>query len=255
MIKLIDSHCHLDQLKDPQADLTEAVGMGVEAVVCVGTNFASNPKNLQLAKEISSLKLVVALGIHPTEIESARIDESLDFIRANIAQAKAIGEIGLDFWNKEAKKRPEKKAEQEQVFIAQLKLAWEFNLPVSIHSRGAWQRCLELCLQEKTEKAVFHWYSGPLEILAEILKAGFFISVTPALMYSPQHQAAAKAAPLEKIFLETDSPVFFGTPLEGFSARPKHVLETLKLLAALKSVSQEAVAQTTTASAEEFFNL
>ncbi|MFZ5800645.1 MAG: TatD family hydrolase [Candidatus Omnitrophota bacterium] len=253
MFKFIDSHCHLDQLADPLADLKTAAEMEVGAVVCVGTDFASNPRNLELAKAASSLKLVVALGIHPTEIESAKFGEALDFIRANIGKAKAVGEIGLDFWNKEAKKKAEKKTEQEEVFIAQLKLAKEFDLPVSIHSRGAWQRCLELCLEDKIKKAVFHWYSGPIEVLEGILKAGFFISVTPALMYSPQHQAAAKAAPIEKLFLETDSPVYYGEKGEGFSARPKDVLKTAQLLAALKNLSLEDIAQTTTANAREFF--
>jgi TatD DNase family protein len=56
-------------------------------------------------------------------------------------------------------------------------------------------------------KPRFHWYSGPLEVLEEILADGYFISATPALAYSPPHQAAVQAAPLSRILIETDAPV------------------------------------------------
>jgi TatD DNase family protein len=253
MLKVIDSHCHLDQLDDPEQALLNAVAAGVEAVVCVGTSLESNLKNLELMQKPSRLKLILGLGIHPTEIESEKIEEGMDFIRQNIRSAACIGEIGLDFWRKEIKKNPQKKAEQEEVFIRQLALAREFALPVSIHSRGSWQRCLEILKGSGVKKAVFHWYSGPLDVLQEIITQGFYISATPALMYSQQHQAAIKSAPLEKIFLETDSPVFYGEEAGGFRAEPKDVVKTLELVAKLKEVSPEVVAQTTTSGAGKFF--
>ncbi|MDP3143245.1 MAG: TatD family hydrolase [Candidatus Omnitrophota bacterium] len=255
MLKLIDSHCHLDQLTDIVGALERAAQAGVEAVVCVGTNYASDISNLDLIREQQNPKLYLALGIHPTEIETEKIEAALKFINENVKAAVAIGEIGLDFWQKGIKKDPAKKLEQEEVFKKQLALAKEFDLPVSIHSRGSWQRCLELTQESKVKKAVFHWYSGPVDILQEIINAGFFVSATPALMYSPQHQEAMQSAPAEKILLETDSPVFFGERETGFQAEPKDVFKTLKLLSALKGILEEELAQITTQNAKELFGI
>jgi len=255
MLKLIDSHCHLDQTEDIERVLRNAVEAGVEAIVCVGTNYESNLKNLELVQKFQQPKLLLALGLHPTEIETEKIETALEFIRQNINMAVAIGEIGLDFWNKEAKKNPQKKLEQEEVFRKQLLIAKEFDLPVNIHSRGSWVRCLEMVKKAEVKKVVFHWYSGSVEVLKEILAEGFFISATPALMYSPQHQEAIKLAPLERLFLETDSPVFYGEGAGGFRAEPKDVFRTLQLVARLKTLSEETVAKTTTENVRAFFKI
>ena len=255
MAELIDSHCHLDQLDNVEQVLKNAQAAGVWGIICVGTDLDSNRKNLELKRRFSEPKLFPALGIHPTEIETDKIASAMEFIRANIKEAVAIGEIGLDFWHKGVKKNPQQKTEQEEVFGCQLALARESNLPVSIHSRGAWQRCLKMLKEFGIKKAGFHWYSGPTDVLKEILDAGFFISVTPALSYSPQHQAALKAAPIERLFLETDSPVFFGDKGTGFSAEPRDVFKTLELVAKFKNMAEERIAEITTASARKFFNI
>lgn len=262
MLRVIDTHCHLDQLGHPEQALENAANAGVEAAICVGTSLNSNQKNLAFSLNPHPVKIFLGLGIHPANIETETIERALQFIRQNIDKAVCVGEIGLDFWQKEIKKNPPKKAEQEEVFRKQLALAKEFSLPVSIHSRGSWQRCLELLKESGVEKAVFHWYSGPVNILQEILAPGFFISATPALMYSPQHQEAVKSAPIERIFLETDSPVFYGEKegaclpaRQGFSAEPKDVFKTLSLVAELKNLSEDTAAERTTANAKEFFNI
>jgi len=255
MVKLIDSHCHLDQVEDTQGALQRAWHAGVEAIICVGVDFESNLKNLELAEKFSQPKLYIALGIQPTEIISDQILTTLEFIRNNIKKAIAVGEIGLDFWHKETKKSPVKKQEQEEVYSHQLSIAKEFDLPVSIHSRGAWQRCFELLVASGVKKAVFHWYSGPVDTLQKIIAMGYFISATPALEYSPQHQEAIKAAPLEKIFLETDTPVFYGERETGFRSEPKDVFKTLSLVARLKKLSEEEVAQATTGNLKKFFKI
>lgn len=255
MFSLIDTHCHLDQIEDVIKAQEEARLVGVDAIVAVGTDYNSNIKNLEIAENNQRLKIFVALGIHPTEIKTEETEKSLKFIRQNIQKAIAIGEIGLDYWRKEIKKDPRAKEEQRQVFISQLKMAQEFNLPAVIHSRGAWKECLELCLSSKVKKAVFHWYSGPLDILREIIREGFLISATPALGYSQQHQEALRNAPLENIIIETDSPVFYQTNEGGFRAGPKDVIRTLGLLARIKNQPEEQIKSITAKNAVEFFNL
>jgi TatD DNase family protein len=100
-------------------------------------------------------------------------------------------------------------------------------------------------------KAVFHWYSGPLDILQDILAAGYLISATPALAYSPPHQAAVQAAPLSHILIETDAPVAYQEKI----SEPAHLLVTAKELSRLKGIDLSRVMEATTANARDFFHL
>lgn len=101
------------------------------------------------------------------------------------------------------------------------------------------------------ERAVFHWYSGPMDTLREIIEDGYCVSATPALKYSPSHQEALKAAPLENILIETDTPVAYRNQVSS----PATLVVTLRLLGKLKQLPLPEVARITTANAQTFFNL
>ncbi len=100
-------------------------------------------------------------------------------------------------------------------------------------------------------KAVFHWYSGPIDCLESILKDGYFVSATPALKYSEAHRKAIARAPLGSILIETDAPVEY----EGEESRPFHIMKTLQELVDLKGLSAEEAAMATTKNAIDFFGL
>jgi TatD DNase family protein len=108
-----------------------------------------------------------------------------------------------------------------------------------------------MIVEAKIEKAVFHWYTGSIDLLEKILSAGYFISATPALVYSPPHQEAIRHAPLERILLETDSPVSY----QGKEARPKDVRVTWEEVARLKGIDPLIVSQQTTLNASQFFQI
>ena len=101
------------------------------------------------------------------------------------------------------------------------------------------------------EKAVFHWYTGSLEILEKIIDDGYYVSATPALASSPPHQAAMKAAPIERILVETHSPVEY----QGKISEPADLIVTLSELANLKNMESKEVQQITTSNAKYFFGL
>jgi TatD DNase family protein len=98
-------------------------------------------------------------------------------------------------------------------------------------------------------KAVFHWYSGPLDMLDQILHAGYYVSATPALAYSPPHQAALEQAPLDRILMETDAPVEY----HGKVSEPADVLTAIDLLADLKNQPRPDIMAATTRNALDFF--
>jgi len=252
---LIDTHAHLEEVQGLKEALEEANACGVKKIIAVGSDLASSKNALKIAKEFKDLGVYAALGLHPGNLEGEDIGKTIEFIEANIAQAVAVGEIGLDYWYKPARKPGPARDLQNEVFKRQLILAKKHNLPVSIHSRGAWKECLEMVKDAGVEKCVFHWYSGPQDILASVLEAGFFISATPAAEYSPEHRRAIEMTPIEKIFLETDSPVSFKPESGRYESRPEHTLRSLKAVSQIKGVSQEVVASITTEKAVEFFCL
>jgi TatD DNase family protein len=192
-----------------------------------------------------------ALGVHPWRLEGRDLEQDLAFVEKNLGRAVAVGEVGLDFWLKESRKDPLHRKRQEDLFRRLLSLGRDVSKPVIIHARGAWEECLRLVLEEQISKAVFHWFSGPPEILRELLHHGYLISATPAADYSEKHQSAIREAPLERILLETDSPVIY----EGRRSEPADVVSTLQAVARIKEIPETEVANVTTKNAFRFFGL
>ena len=118
-MKIIDTHAHLDQVENCEAELKDAAAAGVEAVVAVGSDLASNQRNLAIKKSTVAPKIYLGLGIHPGNIKAEDIEPTIKFIRDNIREANAVGEIGLDFWYKWLRKDAEKHEEQRRVFLQQ----------------------------------------------------------------------------------------------------------------------------------------
>ncbi len=278
---IIDTHAHLDHVPDVENALRRALDAGVSDIVAVSTDLKAIKRNLELKKIGFGPRIHTALGVHPGEIKEDELPETFQFIRSQIKEAVAIGETGLDYWYKWARKNDDEKKKQRDCFQKHLELAGEFNLPIIIHSRGAWRDCLDMTVAAGIKQALFHWYSGPVDILAEILKAGFYVSCSPSLAYSPQSREAMVHAPIERTLIETDSPVFYpavrpvpdGTPLgfrpavidesaglhnqpdEGFQAEPKDVWKTLNAYAQLKNINQEEALERLTENAKSFFKI
>ena len=253
---IIDTHTHLDHLENLDECLKAADAAGVEAIVTVGVDWAANKKNLEIKKKTSRPRIYTALGIHPGNINMDEVPGCIQWIRENIKEAVAIGETGLDYWYKWVKKDDAKKAEQRNVFEMQLVLGQEFDLPVIAHSRGAWADCLSMMKAAKIKRGLFHWYSGPVDILNQILEAGYYVSASPSLAYSPQSREAIQHAPIERTLIETDSPVHYKiSETEDFWAQPKDVFRTLDAYSRLKNVDAQVAVEKLNSNAREFFRL
>ncbi len=252
-MELVDTHAHLEDLGNLDEALTRVEEAGVIAVVTMGSDRKSNLWALKesATHQKGKLKIYPAIGLHPWGLDPSKIEANTQLIEENIHKVVAIGEIGLDYWYKEVRKSPEKKEQQRELLRRLLGIAKENGKPVSIHSRGAWADCVEMTIETGIEKAVFHWFSGPLSVLERLLDEGYHVSATPAAAYSKEHRTATKNAPLENLLLETDSPVAY----RGEPAEPAHVLKTLSAVAELKGVRAETVAEETTDSARRLFRI
>lgn len=241
---LIDTHVHLDQIQSVERVIETARQAKIWAIIAVGMNNASNRKVLELANRFAGM-VYPAIGYHPWSIKADEVDESIRFIETKLDDSVALGEVGLDY------KINVKKPLQREVFARVLQLAKDKKKPVIVHSRLSHSRTHRMVAESGVKRAVFHWYSGPLDILDRILADGFFVSATPALAYSPSHRAAMARAPLEKILIETDSPVKYQDKV----SEPADLKITLKELSHLKNIPQDTLASVTTDNARLFFGI
>ena len=254
MYQLIDTHAHLDELKSLDSAIDEAKEAGVTAIVAVGSNSESNMKILEISHRYDSF-VYPAFGFHPWELanrQSSSVDKDLQFIEENIAEAIALGEIGLDYDKRLVKTAP--KELQKEVLQQLLALAAKYAKPAVIHSRYAWKDALQLVQDSGIEKAVFHWFTGFSSVLKDIVDAGYFISATPATEYHEEHRRAVREAPLDKLLLETDCPVTYGRETR-YESKPADVLRSLKSVAQLKGTDEATIAEQTTKNAVDFFSL
>jgi TatD DNase family protein len=243
-ISLVDAHAHLDQIENLSNSLEEAREAGVRGIIGVGMNVESNRKILKIS-EGNKGYVYPAVGYHPWELKEDEVEKNLSFVRNHLGDCIALGEIGVDY------KVKIKKEVQWKVFEALLTMALDFNKPVILHCRFSHHHALRMVKERGIKRAVFHWYSGPLSVLEEILAMGYSVSATPALRYSPPHREAIRQAPLERILLETDSPVIY----QGKESRPKDVRITLGEVAQLKGVDPLEVSRQTTSNASTFFGI
>jgi TatD DNase family protein len=253
-MKLIDTHCHLDEIENLDSVLEEAREAGVMGIIAVGINYETNLRVLELAEKYSDL-VFPALGLHPQELpemDDAEIDRTLAQIEEHIEKAIAVGEIGLDYHKRIRALAP--KERQQAVLSDVMLLAKKFEKPVSIHSRYAWKDALTIAAETDIKDAVFHWYTGPSSVLRDLLAGGYYVSATPATEYHSEHRRAVREAPLDRLLLETDSPVSYGRE-DRYTAAPKDVVRSLNATSEIKGMDVEPLAEQTTRNAIRFFRL
>ena len=253
MYQLIDTHAHLEEVENLERVIAEARSANITAIIGVGSDYKSNQKILHLAQVYRGF-VYPAIGLHPYNLRDSEIDRNLEFIEANIGRAVGIGEVGLDY-HKKVRARAEKDL-QKCVLREIFKIARKYKKPVIIHSRYAWRDALTLVEEAELQEVVFHWYTGTSSVLRDIVSQGYFISATPAVEYHEEHRRAVKEISLDRLLLETDTPVVYrrGSEFE-YEAKPADVLRALKGVARLKGVSEAQIAEVTTANALRFFGL
>lgn len=248
--RLIDTHAHLEEIEDLDSAIERARQSGVVAIVAVGSNYESNNQVLEIAGKYGSL-VYPALGFHPWNIEpdTPSIERNLQFIEDNIKNAVAIGEIGLDY-KKDLIKKTSKDL-QKEVLKSILAIAKRQNKAVTFHSRYAWRDSFILVKESQVEKVVFHWFTGPINVLRDILNEGYFVSATLAAEYHEEHRRVIKEASLENLLLETDSPVIY----RGHRSEPADVVRALNSVADLKGLPPDIIAAKTTENAMRLYGI
>lgn len=250
-----DTHAHYDAEQfDPDRDeiLAGLPGRGVSLVVNPGCDIPSSRAAVALAERYPFL--YAAVGYHPENCGPWR-EEELEDLRQMAKHPKvvAIGEIGLDYYWEE---NPPKEL-QQQVFRAQMALAEELDLPVIVHDREAHGDSLAVVREFPRVRGVFHCFSGSAEMAGELVRLGWLISFTGVLTYKNARRAveAARAVPLERIMIETDSPYMAPVPHRGTRNDSGYVRYVCERLAEIKGVPPADCAAITLEMGKRFFRI
>ena len=249
--EVTDTHCHLDFKnfnKDRDEVIERALKAGVTTMINSGIDLKTNKKSLELAKKYDFI--FATLGLNPNSLDEMTdedVDATLDHIRSHAKEIVGVGEAGLDYYRCPDQKGRDR---QREVFRKVVDLARELDLPQVIHARLAEEEAFDMV--KDLNKVVFHCYSGTVGTMREAIDRGFYISLATVVCKSVQHQVLARQVPLELLLIETDSP--FLSPKKGRN-EPAYVIESLNLIARIKGLSPEDVANATTSNAKRIFNL
>lgn len=199
--------------------------------------------------------LHAAYGLHPIYLAQHR-DEHLtalaNFIQTQRAQVCAVGECGLDFF------LPELEVErQTELFIAQLKLAKHFDLPVIVHARRSVDAVLACIRRIGGLRGVIHSFAGSQQQADQLMANGFYLGAGGTLTYerAQRLRQVLTSVPLERLLLETDAPDQPDSQWRGQRNTPLRLAIIAKTLAELRDCSLEKLAQTTTANAQILFGI
>lgn len=253
---LIDAHCHLDHLSldDASLFLKNLHTEGLQAVVGCGTKVTDWPFYRNLSGNFSTLK--VCYGVHPLEITD-HWEQDLNDLEKYLPQSVAVGEIGLDFHGIFKQKYIPQMKLQMKVFERQLRLAKKFNLPVVIHCREAFSILKEILTytQFPMEHVMFHCFVEDIAAAQWIEAQGGWVSYSGVLTFKkPGHTVeTATRFPLERIFVETDSPYLAPVPFRGKQNTPAFVHYVAQKLAEIKGISLEECIQITADNTRRFF--
>ena len=233
---LIDAHVHLDKYGDL---LDEALRQIEQARIFTVATAMDVPSYLELQKIGERSELILpTFGIHPRR--AADYADRLAEISRYIEASPAIGEIGLDFrWVKDPSTYPAQRKVLEYFFAA----AREQEKFVSLHTKGGEKEILDLLEKYDIQRAIIHWYSGPMDILRAMINFGCYFTIGVEALYSDHIKGIAKAIPAHLLLTETDNPGGL-LWLKGEVGMPRAIKNVIDALAELRQLTPELIIQT-----------
>lgn len=243
---LIETHCHLDYLKDRPLEetLDQARGVNVEKLITI----AVSPANLSAVRELTRKAdwIFGTQGIHPHEAESYSDDCDAEIRQhADDPSIVAVGEIGLDYYYDHADREI-----QREVFRRQLQIACDHDLPVVIHSREADDdtiRVLKEFEQSLVRRGVIHSFTSGPELARYALDQGWCLGFNGITTFNKAENVRdiVRMAPIEQILLETDAPFLTPVPYRGRENAPVYLPFVAEKIADIKQLPVEEVVATT----------
>ena len=252
----IDSHCHLDfpELTERLPDILATMQTNrVERALCVAVDLPDFPRVLKLAEDYPHL--YASVGVHPDYVDTPEPTVEQLVALANHPKVIAIGETGLDYFRLTGDL--EWQRERFRTHIAASRLTGK---PLIIHTRAASADTIRIMqeagagIEQGGAGGVMHCFTETLEVALAAVEMGFYISFSGILTFksAKQIQEVARALPLEKILIETDSPYLAPVPHRGKTNEPGLVIHVAQFLA---DFNQCSLAQVEAQNTQNFFDL
>lgn len=255
-MRLIDTHCHIDSdqfVDDLEAVLQRSKDGGVERIYLPNVDVPTIPQVIDLADKYPEF-IIPMMGIHPTEI-GENYKEDMALVREWLGKRDfaAVGEIGVDlYWDKTYKK------EQMLAFEEQIQMSLDFNLPINIHVRDAFNEAFEVLegFERNTVRGVFHCFTGSKEIAERVFRLGdFYLGIGGVVTFKNSKLGEVlKHTGLDRLVLETDAPYLSPTPYRGKRNESTYLVKVAEHLSSLFGISADEVAETTTRNALKIFS-
>jgi TatD DNase family protein len=255
---LIDSHAHIqgrEYAGETEAVIARAHEAGVDKIIAVGGagDMSSNTDAVALADRFENVYATV--GMHPHDAKDVG-PAAIEQLRDLTAHAKviAVGEAGLDYYYSHSPHEV-----QRRVFTGFIQLARKTGLPLVVHERDAAADATDLLRSQGQGDVcgVIHCFTGNYEAAGAYLDLGFYISFTGIITFKNAESLrdVVRQVPLERMFVETDSPYLTPVPHRGRRNEPAFVRLVAETVAKIKDVSLEEVAQITTRNVRDLFKI
>lgn len=253
---ITDTHTHLYSEsfdEDRNEMIQRAIDAGVKRffIPAIDSTYANGM--FALEREFPK-NVFLMMGLHPTHVKEG-FEKELQFVEEQLQKKHfyAVGEIGIDlYWDKTTLEI------QQQALRRQIKMAKERDLPIVIHCRDAFDEIFEVLEQEKDEKlfGIFHCFTGNLEQAKRALSYNMKLGIGGVVTFkNGKIDTFLDQVPLEQIVLETDAPYLAPVPYRGKRNESFYIREVLKKVAGIYNVSEEKVAEVTTAASREVFGV
>lgn len=253
---MIETHAHIydEKYDEDRAEMLQrAWDLGIEQIWMPNCDHTTIPGMMQLAETFPD-KCLPMIGLHPTYVKEG-FEKELEIVEEWLNKYKfiAVGEIGMDlFWDKTFR------AQQEEAFLYQCKLARKHNLWIDIHCREAFWETVALIekFADSSLTGIFHCFIGTLEEAQKAIDLGFKLGIGGVSTF--KNGGLDKILPfidLENLVLETDSPYLAPTPYRGKRNEVSYIDLVAQRVADLKQITKQEVISTTTKTAKSLLTL
>ncbi|WP_368489483.1 TatD family hydrolase [Clostridium sp. BJN0013] len=254
-LNIFDAHAHYDDEQfdgDRNIVINELRKNNIVGVLNCGSSIEGARTSVKLANEQDIF--YAAVGIHPEYADRFAYNTENELkIMAQNEKVRAIGEIGLDYYYKE---NPPKEI-QKSIFIRQMELAKELDLPVIIHDREAHKDVLDIIKQFKGVVGEIHCFSGSVEFAKECIDLGYYIGFTGVVTFKNAKKSldVVREIPIDRILVETDCPYMAPVPFRGKRNRSEYIKFIISKIAEIRGITEEEMSKITISNIKHLLNL
>jgi len=257
-MKFIDTHSHLysEQFdNDRTTAINEAIALGIDTILLPNISSKYTNNLLKLCNQFPE-NCFPMMGLHPCDVSEGNFDSEMQHVEIELAKNKyiAVGEIGLDlYWDKT------KLEVQKRAFIHQIKLAKQYQIPIAIHVRDAFDEAIEIVEShnDNTLRGVFHCFTGSIVQAERVIDLkDFYLGIGGVITFKNSGlDQTIKEISLKNLILETDSPYLAPVPFRGKRNESKYLTKIAEKIAEIKNMTIKEIAEITTTNAKKLFHI